>query len=243
MLFVAREPAANSRHAPRLGAIRHSFGAPAHPAMSQPSVDSRFVATTAARWPLLVASAALLLVGCATPAPKLPPYTAPAGAATAKLVMRGAVPAGDSFGVLVYDDAENCKGGRLAGIGTSSRTPPTVALAAGGLTTVDFMLVKPNKDYCILRWSFTPVAGRSYLVNGSALGATGCRAALLDATNPDSMVGAAGAVRRNEKGNSCVPMAQARAATAGAAQGGQDQGAAVLRPGATADDLQGLIPQ
>jgi len=206
-----------------------------------PSSPGLRIAPTTARLALL-ATLSWLLSGCATPPPKLPSYTAPAGAPTAKLVMRGAVPTGDAFGVLVYDDAENCKGPRLAGAGNSLRTPTTVPLAAGVLTTVDFMLVKANKDSCMLRWSFTPVAGKSYLVNGAASG-TGCRAALLDATNPDAMVAPAGSVRRNEKGNTCVPMAQARLANVATAQGGQDQGAAVLRPGANADDLQGLIPQ
>jgi len=192
----------------------------------------------------LAALAALsaLLAGCATPAPKLPTYAAPAGAPTAKLVMRGSVASGDAFGVLVHDDAENCKGPRLAGAGSSTRNPTTVPLAAGALTTIDFMLVKPNKESCMLRWSFTPVAGRSYLVNGIAYG-NSCRAALLDATNPDSMAAPTGAVRRDAKGNYCVPMAQARPSGNTATQGGQDGGAAVLRPGASADDLQGLISQ
>jgi hypothetical protein len=190
----------------------------------------------------LLATLSALLAGCATPPPKLPTYVAPAGAPTAKLVMRGAVASGDAFGVLVYDDAENCKGPRLAGAGSSLRNPNTVPLAAGALTTVDFLLVKPNKETCALRWSFTPVAGRSYLVNGIAYG-NSCRAALVDATNPDAMAAPNGAVRRDAKGNACVPMAQARPSSAGAAQGGQDGGAAVLRPGANADDLQGLISQ
>lgn len=208
--------------------------------MSTPSSGLRIAPTTTRL--ALLATLSALLGGCATPAPKLPNYAAPAGTPTAKLVMRGAVPSGDAFGVLVYDDAENCKGPRLAGAGNSVRNPTTVPLAAGALTTVDFMYVKANKESCLLRWSFTPVAGKSYLVNGAAYGA-GCRAALLDATNPDSMAAPAGIVRRNDKGNACVPLAQARSTATTTAQGGQDQGAAVLRPRANADDLQGLIGQ
>ena len=209
--------------------------------MSPLSPGLRTVSSATGRLALL-AALSWLLGGCATPPPKLPSYTAPAGAPTARLVMRGAVPSGDAFGVLVYDDAENCRGPRLAGAGNSVRNPATVPLAAGALTTVDFMHVRANRESCTLRWSFTPVAGKSYLVNGAAVGA-GCRAVLLDATNPDAMIAAVGSVRRNEKGNACVPMAQARSAAANAAHGGQDQGAAVLRPGANTDDLQGLIPQ
>ena len=209
--------------------------------MSGPSVDRRSVARCA---PLAATALALLFAGCASPppAPKVPNYAAPADAPTARLVMRGSVPSGDAYGVVVYDDADQCKGPRMAGVGTTSRTPATVPLAAGALTTVDFVLVKPNKESCRLRWSFTPVAGRSYLINGLAYG-NSCRAALLDATNPDAMVTPAGAVRRDVKGNACVPMSQARAAGNQVAHGGQDQGAAVLRPNATADDLRGLIPQ
>jgi hypothetical protein len=183
----------------------------------------------------------LLVAGCATPPTKLPKYAVPDGAPTAKLVMRGSVPSGDVFGVFVHDDAENCKGARLAGAGSSTRNPVTVPLAAGALTTVDFMLVKPNKESCLVRWSFKPEAGKSYLVNGMAFGA-GCRAGLVDATNPDAMKAPAGIVRRDGKGTACVPMAQA-AKPADSAKGGQDQGAAVLRPAASADDLQGLIGQ
>ena len=207
--------------------------------MSPPSLVWLVVARRPA---VLAAALSVLFAGCATPTPKLPAYVPPSGAPTAKLVMRGNVPSGDAFGVVVYDDAENCKGARLAGAGSSTRTPTTVPLAAGALTTVDFILVKPNKESCMLRWSFTPVAGKSYLVNGLAYG-NSCRAALLDATNPDAMATPAGAVRRDAKGNACVPMAQARAAGNAVAQGGQDQGAAVLHPGASTNDLQGLISQ
>lgn len=202
----------------------------------------RFAFLAAARGISLVAAGALLW-GCATPPPKLPPYAVPAGVPTAKLIMRGGVPAGDMFGVFVYDDAENCKGGRLAGAGSTTRNPATVSLAAGGApATVEFMLLKPNKQTCYLRWTFTPAAGKSYLVNGIAYGA-GCRANLVDASDPDTMKPPADLVRRNVGGQACMNLEQARQAKTNPVAGGQDQGAAVLRPGAGADDLQGLIGQ
>jgi hypothetical protein len=210
--------------------------------MPELSMGHRAAAAAAMRCSWLAALASLLVAGCATPPSKLPNYVAPAGAPTAKLVMRGSVPSGDVFGVFVHDDAENCKGARLAGAGNSARNPTTVPLAAGALTTVDFMLVKPNKESCLVRWSFKPEAGKSYVVNGMAFG-SGCRAGLLDASNPDAMKAPPGIVRRDGKGTSCVPMAQAARSGGSAAQGGQDQGAAVLRPTANADDLQGLIGQ
>jgi hypothetical protein len=184
---------------------------------------------------------AVVLSGCATPPkPTLTAYSVPAGAVTAKLAVRGAVPTGDYFGVFVYDDADNCKNPRIAGAGSATRNPSTVTLAAGNLQTLAFMILKPNKESCAVRWSFTPQANKTYVVNGGALG-SGCSATLLDATNPDQMRVPAGLVRRNAPGVVCVPLAQASAVGAGTARGGQSDGAAVLNPGATADDLQGLI--
>jgi hypothetical protein len=190
-------------------------------------------------WPLVTA----LVAGCATPpannAARMPRYEAPPGASTAKLAVRGAVPSGDYFGVLVYDDADNCKNPRLAGAGSSTRNPDSVALAAGP-QTLAFVIVKPNKQSCAVRWSFTPQASKTYVINGGALG-SGCTASLLDASNPDRMRVPDGLLRRNAPGVFCVPMAQATAVKANGARGGQSDGAAVLNPGATADDLQGLI--
>jgi hypothetical protein len=188
---------------------------------------------------------AVALAGCATPnpaakAPLLPKYAAPAGVATAKLAMRAAIPTGDTFGVLVYDDADQCKNPRLAGAGSAALNPTSVPLAAGSLQTVAFVIVKPNKATCTVRWSFTPQSNKTYLVNGGAVG-TGCNAALLDATNPDQMRVPDGLVRRNVPGAVCVPMAQAVAVRGGTRAGAQSDGAAVLNPRASTDDLADLI--
>ena len=192
--------------------------------------------------PLTIAAA---LVGCATPTntaktPPLPKYIAPDGVVTAKLAMRASIPTGDYFGVLVYDDAQDCKSPRLAGAGSATRNPTTVPLVAGSLQTLAFVIVKPNKESCTVRWSFTPQSNKTYLVNGGALG-SGCTAALLDATNPDQMRVPDGLVRRNAPGVICVPMAQATAVRGSKAAGGQSDGAAVLNPSASTDDLTDLI--
>ena len=191
-------------------------------------------------WPL----AAALTAGCATPpannAARMPRYEAPPGASTAKLAVRGAVPSGDYFGVLVYDDGDNCKSPRLAGAGSATRNPESVALAAGGLQTLAFVIVKPSKQSCTVRWSFTPESNKTYVINGGALG-SGCTASLLDASNPDRMRVPDGLLRRNAPGVFCMPLAQASAVKSNGARGGQSDGAAVLNPGATADDLQSLI--
>jgi hypothetical protein len=188
---------------------------------------------------------AAVLAGCATPTntaktPPLPKYMPPDGVVTAKLAMRASIPTGDYFGVLVYDDAQDCKSPRLAGAGSSTRNPTTVPLAAGSLQTLAFVIVKPNKESCTVRWSFTPQANKTYVVNGGALG-SGCTAALLDATNPDQMRVPDGLVRRNAPGTICVPMAQATAVRGSKNAGGQSDGAAVLNPGASTDDLTGLM--
>ena len=193
----------------------------------------------------LLSPLAALMAGCATPlgnnaTAKLPNYAAPPGASTAKLAVRGAVPTGDFFGVLVYDDGDNCKNPRLAGAGSSTRNPESVALAAGGMQTLAFVIVKANKQSCTVRWSFTPQSNKTYVINGGALG-SGCTASLLDASNPDRMRIPDGLLRRNAPGVFCVPLAQATAIKGGDSRGGQSDGAAVLNPGATADDLQGLI--
>lgn len=192
------------------------------------------------------AAVLLALAGCATPASRpnaLPKYVAPAGAATAKLVMRGNLRAGDLYGVYAFDDAEACKGPRVVGAGTVGRDAVTVPIAAGQLTTLEFLLFS-GKDACRVRWSFTPTAGRNYLMVGGVVtnvpGAS-CGARILDATDPDKIKPASDAVRRNLPGNACLAMTQAKANAGKAPDGGQSGGDAVLQPGATADDLKGLI--
>jgi len=172
---------------------------------------------------------------------KAPAYVAPAGAQTARLLSRGAVNAGDAYGVFVLDDSVNCSGARIASAGNSTRTPKATEIEAGRTTTLDFVVAHPDKTVCRVRWSFTPTAGKTYLVAG-ALNARGCSARLLDATDPDHMKAEGSAQRRNLNGNACSALV-ARPAATGTVGGSEQSGEAVLRPGATADDLQGLIPQ
>ena len=193
-----------------------------------------------ARW-TTVALASALLAACATPTKKpvqVPAYVAPAGVQTARLLSRGAVNAGDAYGVIVFDDAANCAGPRLASAGNSTRTPKATDIEAGKTTTLDFVVAHPDKTACRVRWSFVPDAGKTYLVAGAISGTT-CNARLLDATDPDRMRSETTAQRRNVGGNTCSPLV---ARPASSAIGGSEQnGEAVLSPGASADDLQGLI--
>ena len=192
------------------------------------------------RW-AMVALAGALVGACATPpkkAAQVPPYVAPAGAQTARLLSRGAVNAGDAYGILVYDDAVNCAGPRIASAGSSLKTPKATDIEAGRTTTLDFLVAHPDKTSCRIRWSFTPAAGKTYLVAG-ALTTKGCSARLLDATDPDHMKAETSAQRRNLGGSACSALVAKPALPAA----GDHAGEAVLRPGATADDLQGLIGQ
>lgn len=184
---------------------------------------------------------ALLLGGCATPpARTTAPYVGPTEGPSAKLVMRGKVVPGDVYGVYVYDDAEKCSGMRRVGTGNTTRNPTTTTLPADRIATVEFLLVKPNRQFCSIQWSFTPVAGKTYLLNGVSV-ATACAARVMDMSDPDQIKAEPTALRRNGGGRQCLPLAQSRAATVAGADGKSDD--AVLRPSANTDDLKGLIGQ
>lgn len=186
-----------------------------------------------------------LLAGCTTrpPAAPLARYVGPTDGATARLVMRATVPAGDLYGVFVLADAEQCARPQLVGVGDAKRNPVSSTLSAGRVQTLEFRQVKPaSKQSCSIRWSFNPVPGKSYLLRGAGL-PTGCIAVVMDMTDPEKIRPEPTALRRNAGGNACLPLAQSRpAATAGAdaARAGEGQDA-VLRQGAGAEDLQGLI--
>ena len=190
-----------------------------------------------------------LLAGCAAP-PAPGPGSAPAAAAapaasgpSARLLLRGAVPADDRFAIFQLGDALACKDPRMLVAGTPQKTPDPATLAAGALTTLDFVILRGGKPGCFVRWSFTPQAGKTYLMQGLVVGG-GCAARLFDASAPDRPLPLADAVLRNTGGQACLPLAQARAnAAAGGSliQGGQHNGEAVLNPRATAKDLEGLI--
>src|SRR5829696_1951187 len=133
---------------------------------------------TAAALPVaLSASCAAPLPPLPAPAPAAPPaasplaaraYVAPTDGPTARLLMRGSVPAGDVYGVMVFDDPEHCTAPRVAGAGSPTRVPKTTQLAAGRLATLEFFTVRADKSACRIRFSFTPAVGKSYLVAGSA---------------------------------------------------------------------------
>lgn len=192
---------------------------------------------------LCAPAAALLLAACVTqPAKPVGNYVPPSAGSTARFVMRGSVPAGDRYGVFVLDDAEHCGGHRLVGSGDVKRNPVTTTLAANQIQTVEFRLLKPNRQFCAIRWSFTPVAGKTYLLRGSGQ-VSSCAALVMDMTDPEQIKPEPTALRRNPGTSACLPISQSKGlsvAGADSAQTGQD---AVLRQGVGTEDLQGLIGQ
>jgi hypothetical protein len=189
-----------------------------------------------------LALAALLVACVAPPRPPAQKYVPPASGASAKLVMRGTVPAGERYGIFTFDDAEKCTGLRTIGMGDSTRHPQSTVLGANRITTVEFVLAKPNKTLCTVQWTFTPLAGKTYLVRGASV-ASGCNASVLDASDPDNIKPEPAALRRNPGTGHCLPLAQSRAGSVAGQDGAQRSSDAVLRQGAGAEDLQGLIGQ
>lgn len=189
------------------------------------------------------ASALALLAACAA-GPQAPASGGPAAATgpRARLLLRGAVPSDDQYAVVELTDAQNCKDPRMLSSGDARRAPAPATLAAGLLTTLDFVVLRTGKPLCVVRWSFTPEADKTYLVQGLVVG-SGCTARLLDATVNDRPQPARGAVLRNGPGQTCLALDKSRPAgdNSSLIQGGQHNGEAVLQPNANTRDLQGLI--
>src|SRR5215212_3422979 len=152
---------------------------------------------------LLVLGAAALVAGCAHPLPK---YIPASSGPHAQLVMRGTVQPGEAYGVYLFQDPLNCTGMQQVGIGVASRDPETTTIGTG-LKTAEVFLTKPNRSICRVRWSFEPVAGRKYLVSAAST-PTGCRANILDVTDPRKIVPEPSSRRRDLGPSLCVPMAQ-----------------------------------
>jgi hypothetical protein len=196
-----------------------------------------------ARW---VATGALLalLAACATPpggttaSTTTPRYAAPGSGPTARLVMRTQIDGtGMGYAVNVLGDSDNCTQRQLVGAGRTGTTAiPTVNLAAARLTTVEFAGLTADKKLCMVRWSFLPANGKSYLLQSSFDG-NRCTSMVLDATNPDAIKPEPSALRRNSPDKICVPLGQARALPTQTTGSGD----ATLSPGASNDDLKGLI--
>ena len=181
------------------------------------------------------------LASCATAPP--PGAATPAlPGATARLLLRGAVPPDSRFALYTLGDAVLCQSPKLLAGGTPQKPADAATVPAGTLTTLDFVVLRGPKTVCVVRWSFTPGAGKTYLVQGQAQAGV-CNARLMDASAADLPVPPADAVLRFTPGQPCTPLAQSPSPPRDGSliQGGQHNGEAVLMPNATSRDLQGLI--
>ncbi len=186
------------------------------------------------------AAAGALLAGCATAQKPAPAYVGPGAGPTARFLVRGTVPAGDRYGVFVLQKGETCTAPQLVGVGDAQRHPDAAMLAAGSAQTIEFRLVGVDKKVCTVRWTFTPMSGKTYLLR--ALGQqTACAAMILDMTDADHMRPEPSAMRRNPTGSTCLPIASSKRVTTHNADGAALDDDAVLRQGAGAGDLEGLI--
>lgn len=181
-----------------------------------------------------------LLIGCAAPqTTPIPSYVAPLEGPTARLLTRSSLPAGERYGVFLYADAEGCRDPRRVGIGEGDRALPAITLQADRPATIEFAAMKPDRAICRVRWTFDPSPGKTYLLAGNATGER-CVARILDASDADDIKPEATALWRNEGAASCAPTAVLRARRSSGPDAERLGREAVLRPGATAQDLQGL---
>jgi hypothetical protein len=133
-----------------------------------------------------------------------PTFTGP----SARLLMRAALQPGEIYGVYTLAGADDCTRPLRVGSGNATTNPTATTIAAGKVSTLDIIMAKPDHTTCKLRWSFVPVANRSYLVRARTF-ANGCAALVLDATDPDEIKPDPTARRRNPTGQTCMPMATA----------------------------------
>lgn len=173
-------------------------------------------------------------------APVLPRYASVTTGPTARLIMRAKMEGtAAGFGVNVLANNDDCSQRQYIGAARTGTTSlPTVNVAADRLLTLEFVGTNNDRKNCMVRWTFTPLPGRSYLLQSTFDGQR-CTSAVLDATNPDTIRAEPSALRRNPALDKlCVPLTQSRGIPS---PQNNPQGDATLTPGATNDDLKGLI--
>lgn len=206
-------------------------------------LPARYRSTTPCRVSIALCVLAALLLGACAAGPKrepILPYQPPSSGETARLVSRGIVPAGDAYLVSVLADDERCERPGLVGSGNALQHPPTTNLAAGRPATVEFEVLKASNLSCRMRWTFTPAAGKAYLITGVGM-AQGCSAVISDMSDVEHLRREPAALRRNPTGSRCVPLAESKPVPVVAAASAASAADAVLHEGATSADLEGLI--
>ncbi len=205
-----------------------------------PSTRNKPLLMSPVRLCLMLALAGLTACANLPSAPLASQVPPAADAPAAKLLLRASAPANHGALLVQLEDSEMCLSPKLLVRGMAGQEALTTRIHAGRLTTLDFVLERPGQSPCFVRWSFTPEAGKSYLVQGLVVGA-GCTARLLDTSRADRPLAPADLLLRSSQSQRCLPLASSTKAGGSLIQGGQRGGEAVLRPDADAKDLQGLI--
>ena len=154
--------------------------------------------------------------------------------------------------VYLFKDPQKCVGMEKVGVGTVDANPAGTTVAANRLSTAEIFLTKPNRRFCRIRWSFVPADRHKYVVSASST-PQGCRAAILDATDPNHIVPEPSSRRRDVGSQVCVPLAQTTTVgdTTSNERNADDSDlpipsapareGAVRTPPVTEDDLSGLM--
>lgn len=170
---------------------------------------------------LAAAAALLTLAACAhRPAPKLGvrPAAAPSltsyvvpspSGNTATLVMRSQLASGNSYVVNVYAEAQRCDGRQRLGKRIGADDPTATALAAERWQTLEVVIAQPGNYTCTVRLSFAPRNARAYRMTTTSSD-KGCRAVVVDATDPGEPQLESTLRYRIDGSQPCVPLAQAK---------------------------------
>jgi len=150
--------------------------------------------------------AAVVLAGCVVHIVDYKPAT---GDKTARLLMRGSVSYGETYGIYLFEDPEGCRGMQRVGFGSQGKDPDAVTIDATRLATVDVLFARSGRNYCRVRWSFYPKPGKTYLVRSAFLGER-CRVLVFDASDPEKIELEKTSRRRDVGMNVCVPIAETR---------------------------------
>lgn len=164
-------------------------------------------------WPAL-AAVGVLLAACAAGSAKLDNYSVPAGAPTARLLIRPTLGSNMAYTVLAFEDGQACQHPQRLARPEAGHDNQSLTIRAGELATLMYV-GSYRKEYCSGYFSFQPKAGHTYLL-ATYQDTSSCAVRLLEASNGDAPAPEKSFVKLLKKGNACVPAAASPAAAASA---------------------------
>lgn len=154
-----------------------------------------------------VLAAASVLAGCAQPpAAPIRDHAPESGPYAARLLVRGGLQPKDTYGLYLFDGAQQCVGARRLSVGNSESTAPSTLLRAERLATVQSFILTAERKTCGTVLSFLPRTGRTYVLTVRNDGKS-CWTELYDATDPDNVNLELTVRRRDGGGQFCRPLA------------------------------------